>query len=58
VRADVHAPLQRQASGALHGGFVSGVAAAGDVGRGDLLHHRGFVLRIFELAHVAVEVDH
>ena len=58
VGPDMYAPLQRQPRGPLHGGFVSGVSAAGDVGRRDVLHQVGFMLGVFEFANVAVEIDH
>ena len=57
MRADAHAALQRQPRGALHGGFIAGVSAAGDVGGGDVLHERGFVRGVFQFAHVAIEID-
>src|ERR1039457_2477316 len=54
----VHSPFQGQDGSPFHSSFVSGVSAAGDVGRGDVLHQRGFLLGVFEFAHVAVEIDH
>ena len=57
MRPNAHAPRHGQARGALHGGFVAGVAAAGDVGGSDVLHQRGFMPGIFQLAQVAVEIE-
>ena len=49
--------LERQAGGAFHGGKVTGVSAASDVGGGDVFHQRRFMLGVFEFAHVAIEID-
>src|SRR5204863_1963525 len=56
--ADANAAFEGEADGALHGVVVPGVTSAGDVGAGDVLHQRGFVLGIGEFAHVAIEIDH
>src|SRR5579883_32464 len=58
VRANPHPARQREPRGPLHGALIARMAAAGDVGRGNVLHQRGFVRRVLELAHVAVEIDH
>ena len=58
MRPDIYAALEGQARGALHGSFVAGVAAASDVGGGDVFHERGFVTVVGQFAHIAVEIDH
>src|SRR5471030_3383958 len=55
--ADADTALDRQARGALHRGLIPGVAAAGDIGGRDVLHQGGFVLGVFQFAHVAVQID-
>jgi hypothetical protein len=57
VRADAYAALEGEARGALHGVRVAGMAAAGDICGGDVGHQRGFVRRVIQFAHVAVQVD-
>ena len=57
MRADSYAALEGEARGALHGVRVAGMAAAGDIGGGDVGHQRRFVRRVIQFAHVAVQVD-
>src|SRR4051812_33492475 len=57
MSADSNTAFERQSRGPLHRRLAPGVPATGDVRRGDVLHQGGFVRRVLELAHVAVEID-
>src|SRR5690606_33962590 len=60
MRADGDAVLLRHPDRAAHHDRVAGMKAAGDIGRGDELQHRGVVadrIGAEALAHVAVQVD-
>ena len=57
MRSDIHAALQRQPDRALHRTFVAGVAAAGDVGRCDVLHQARFERRVLQFSQVAIEIE-
>jgi len=59
MRPHVHSERERQAHGAFHGGFVAGVAAASDVGGGDLFHEARLERQVVQLSEVAIEIaDH
>ncbi len=55
MRAHCHVMLLCERNGHAHGGRVTRVRAAGDVGRGDEWHQRGVVRAAF--TEVAVEVE-
>src|SRR5215208_7584131 len=60
MNANRDAVVLGQRDGLAHGGWVAGVEAARDVGRGDVLHHllvEAHLPGAEALPHVAVQVD-
>src|SRR5581483_7262194 len=57
MRSDANSVPDRKPRAPLHAFFLSGMAAAGDAGGGDVFHQSGFEREILELTHIAVQVN-